>query len=460
MKILKIIILFFCAFLIVYTCSKIQRPFTPVPFPKNLSIKEFRFPERSSTIYNWLKDQDTTMIVKHAWGLWAGLIEPTKEYYNGQNLLVFETWMGVQELAAMSAQGIIADNNAVKYGRTRLSTPKQFARGKFIDDKTKQIDTNFLLLQTVSYDPTAAYFATKNRLFNESKLKKYIVKDGIGEIPQFPNNSIVIKPTYYAGKPDKYGLIRLPIWETPNPPKAYDYTKWQKWVYVDIHNHQRPNKHLIPVTSFKPTEKEIKDATCNLDDFINFKVDQAGADYLNNHQDAGTKPEDQFVEGDYVILVAMHITTKEIENWTWQTYFWCADPSNPPSPSSKFEASLRPKELKGAAKHYALSAGYAMVWPNQPVTGGSNLHCEPIISFNPYLEGGFGPQTFNGVNKFKPEFKYGMQTNCMSCHALATKSDKGYITDQYIDMADTSLFKNDVKLDFLWSIQGNMNKDK
>ena len=31
---------------------------------------------------------------------------------------------------------------------------------------------------------------------------------------------------------------------------------------------------------------------------------------------------------------------------------------------------------------------------------------------------------------------------------------------QYIDMKDTSLFKNDIKLDFTWSIQGNINQDK
>ncbi len=54
-----------------------------------------------------------------------------------------------------------------------------------------------------------------------------------------------------------------------------------------------------------------------------------------------------------------------------------------------------------------------------------------------------------------------MQTNCMSCHSLSTLSGKnGYTTAQYIDMRDTSLFKNDVRLDFTWSIQGNINKDK
>lgn len=464
MKIIKILILCLILFLVLYTCKKThktEKTFTPVPFPKHLSIEGFNFPERSSEIYKWLDNQDTTMIVKHAWGLWAGLTEPTKEYYNGQNLLVFETWMGVEELVNMSTQGIIAQEGKTKYKRTPLSVPKQFLHGQLLNNEIKSIDTNFLVLETVSYNPTAAYFLTKNQLFNKSKLMSYVILDGIGEIKQFPKKAIATKPTYYAGVPNKNGLIRLPIWENPKIPKAYKYTEWQKWVYVDINNRQKKDKKLIPVTSSKPTQSQIKAATCNINDFINYKIDQIGADYLNSKQDITTEPDRKFVEGDYVILVAMHVSTKEIDNWTWQTFFWCPDPSNPPSPSSKFESSLKPKELKGAASHYALSVAYAMVWPNQPITGGTDKNGRPIISFNPYLEGGFGPRVFSNKNNFRPNFIYGMQTNCMSCHALATMRGKNsYITDQYVDMMDTSLFKNDVKLDFLWSIQGNMDTTK
>lgn len=461
MKIAKILILCFGLFAVFYSCTKTEETITPVSFPKNLSIKGFNFPEDSSTIYSWLKDQDTVKIVSHAWGIWAGLTEPTNQNYNGQNLLVFETWMGVQELAAMSAQGRVAEDGEARYERTSLSVPKQFLHGRLLSNGPKPIDTNFVVLETVSYDPSGAYFVTMNQLFNKSKLQSYTVKDGIGKIPEFPNTAITTKPTYYAGVPNKDGLIRVPVWEEPNPAKAYKYTSWQKFVYADVNNKQKPNRHLVPVTSPKPTQSEIEAATCNVSDFINYKIDRVGADYLNNHQDVGTSPSRQFVEGDYVLLVAMHVTTKEFKNWTWQTYFWCPDPSNPPSPSSKFEASLQPKELKGASSHYAVSAAYAMVWPNQPETGGTDKNCRPIIAYNPYLEGGFGPKVFSLPNTFRPDFVYGMQTNCMSCHALSTFSGKnGYSTNQYIDMRDTGLFKNDVKLDFTWSIQGNINQDK
>ena len=461
MKITKTLLFILGFFAILYSCSDTSKTtIKPVDFPQNLKITGFNFPEDSTKIYGWLEKQDTTSIVNHAWGVWAGLTEPTNQKYNGQTLLVFETWMGVQELAAMSANGQVT-SEVEKTDRTMLSVPKQFIHGQLMSAGNKPIDTNFVVLETVSYDPSAAHFVTSNKLFNQSSLNKYSVKDGIGSVPEFPNTSITTKPTYYAGVPDKNGLIRVPVWVSPNPAKAYKYTEWQQFVYADINNNQENNKKLIPVTTSNPSKEEIEAATCNVSDFISYKIDRIGADYLNSHQDVGTTPSRQFIEGDYVLLVAMHVTTKEFRNWTWQTYFWCPDPSNPPSPSSKFEAGLRPKELKGASSHYAVSAAYAMVWPNQPVSGGSDKGARPIIAFNPYLEGGFGPKVFSLPNKFRPDFVYGMQTNCMSCHALSTMSGKnGYTTNQYIDMMDTSLYKNDVKLDFTWSIQGNINSDK
>jgi len=458
MKLTKTLLVILGLFTLIYSCSDTSNTIKPAEFPTHLGIKDFNFPEDSNKIYTWLENQDTTSIVSHAWGIWAGLTEPTKQKYNGQSLLVFETWMGVQELAAMSAQGQVS-SDVEKTNRTQLSIPKQFVHGRLFAGQ--KVDTNFTVLETVSYDPSAAHFATSNRLFNQSVLNGYTVKNGIGAVPEFPNTSITTKPTYYAGVPSKNGLIRVPVWVSPNPAKAFKYTEWQQWVYADVNNNQEPNKKLVPVTTSNPTQEQIKAATCNVNDFINYKIDRVGADYLNSHQDVGTTPSRQFIEGDYVLLVAMHVTTKEFKNWTWQTYSWCPDPSNPPSPSSKFEAGLRPKELKGAASHYAVSTAYAMVWPNQPVTGGSDDNARPILAFNPYLEGGFGPKVFSLPNKFRPDFVYGMQTNCMSCHALSTMTGKnGYSTNQYIDMMDTSLFKNDVKLDFTWSIQGNINSDK
>jgi hypothetical protein len=225
-----------------------------------------------------------------------------------------------------------------------------------------------------------------------------------------------------------------------------------------------PNKKVTPVDS---STTDIGPATVNLNDFIHFKLDTAMAAYMNaSDSTEGVKNAEP---GNIAILVAMHVTTKEISNWTWQTYYWAPNPDTPWSPSSFLAASLRPAQITGAAAHYAAVSAYTMVLPNQPITGGTNTGATPMIGYNPYLEAGFSglgpvgdPNTdFNIPSLLIPSRPpVGIQTNCMTCHSLATEDGMiGYSTDQYISM-DSSFFIDRVQLDFAWSIQGNKIRKK
>lgn len=427
---------------------------TPAEFP-NIGMEGFQFPESQTTIYGWLSDPGTTEVTLHAWGIWAGLTQQTGQTYGDQPLRVYQTWMGVGDLAGAAAQMDRSAGCAESHaGVMRLRLPRQFAHGGL----TAAPDAGYHIMETVAYSPDAACFATSNLLFNQSALDRFLVAGDIGKIPEFPVRSITTKPTYYVVHA-QHGLVRLPSWTTtPEPAKAWKYDAWTTFVYVDLDNKQQPGKTLVPVTSATPTPEQIQAATCNASDFINFRLDKRAADYLNDAQDRGHSQN--FEAGDYALLVAMHVTSKEIKNWTWQTFYWAADPANPGMPSSPQDAALMPNAVWGAARHYAVSAAYSMVWPNQPVTGGTDRGATPIIAYNPYLEAGFGPTVFQQPNLFQPDFRYGVQTNCMACHALATSSGRlGYTTDQYIDMNST-MFNNDVQLDFAWSVQGNLNADK
>ena len=419
----------------------------PVDF-EAVQSQSFNFPESESRIYDWVAKNDSASVTKHAWGIWAGLTQKTNQSYNGYNLRVYETWHGVGQLADAAALG---DRN---YGcnlnshpKTRLRVPKQLAHAGVLEST---ITNDYAILETVVYSPDAACFATSNLLFNKSVLDKMLVEGDIGKIPDFPVRSITTKPTYYVAKASS-GLVRVPAWTTtPEPARTFGHHEWHNYVYVDLENKQDPNKKLVPVTSENPSQEEIAAATCNMSDFISFKIDKDTAEYLNTLQDRGNDTAHQFHEGSVALLVAMHVTSKEIKNWTWQTYFWVPDPKNPGHPSASNYADLMPDAVQEEARHYAVSPCYAM-------TIGDN---EPMICYNPYLEAGFGPQVFKMANKMNPDFQYGVQTNCMSCHALATKSGNlGYTTDQKISMFDP-MFNNDVQLDFAWSIQGNINNER
>lgn len=437
-----------------------QDSITPVPLPS--VVPGFHFPEDSNTVYSWLKPYDSVKVYQHAWGIWAGLTAPTSQVYQGDSLLVYQTWLGIGDIQTIIENGS-GSSSAVKLSRTPLAVPNQHLDAKRIRSQMlgSGVDTNAgnnrLFWVAVSYDPASANYAISNSIFKDSVLEKYKVPGGIGNIPNFPQDAINIKPTYFVGHVTD-SLIRVNAWPgPPDTPQTWAPQSWNSYVYVDVHNGQPAGKQLVPVTSSNPTAVQIAAATCNLTDFIYFKVDAAMARYLDKQE----KPVqgDTARVGDLALLVAMHVTTKEINNWTWQSYYWDPNPDKPFSPSSPLAARLRPKELVGGAAHYSLTTCYVEVLPNQPLNGGTNSNVSPMIGYNPYLEAEFDPATFNFPNRMNKKFIYGVQTNCMSCHALATREPNPglYCTDQYIPLNDP-IFRDRIKLDFAWSIQSAIIK--
>jgi hypothetical protein len=436
--------------------DKFSTKVTPQQLPS--VVPGFNFPEESSKIYKWLANKDTVSITKHAWGIWAGLTANSNQIFMADTLRIYETWLGISDIATLCANyDSLGGCNPTKSTREKLSFPHQLTH-TFGVVKTPKILNNPGFYVSVSYNPSAACWATTKLLLNQSTITKNWDSSHIGKIKPFPNSSITIKPTYYIGRiRDKY--IRIPAWQGPptNWGQVYNEPQWNSYIYVDVNNKQTPGKIAVPVDSTQTTPPAT--AIVNLNEFINYPIDSLAAAYINTQQQGQAGP---VAKGDLAILVCMHVTTKEISNWTWQTFFWTTNPAQPNFPSSAWQAKLQPAQLKGAAAHYAVSTAYAMVWPNQPITGGTNKNVTPIIGYNPYLEPGLSAP-FGNVNKLNKSFQYGMQTNCMTCHAFATSNKSNnslsYSADQYVDMNDP-IFKNWVQLDFAWSINQNLNANK
>lgn len=447
----------------------------PVELP--VIVPGFNFPEDSNTIYSWLNNPsfplhyDSVNVYKHAWGIWAGLTAKTDQVYAGDTLLAYQTWLGVTEVQTEIIKGSKACDGLTKTMRAAFARPHQFGhhllpleRAQFLQMQEDSVTKNAQLMVTVSYDPNASCYAIKNQILKQSVLNTYAKAGGIGAIPPFPSKAITTKPTYYIVEQSD-GMVRLPVW--PGPPsklEAFGPDRWNNYVYVDMKNQQQPNKPCVPVSRNTTSPDSIANATVNLNDFIHFSLDEQMANHINRSDSTeGVSGKHRAKAGEVAILICMHVATKEISNWTWQTYNWAPNPNDPQAPSSGAIASLRPSQLQGAASHYAMSAAYAMVLPNQPVTGGTNTGVQPLFAYNPYLEAGFhgtAPERgadFQLPSVLLPGPQFGVQTNCMSCHAMATQSNApGYTTDMYISMNDPKLFNNQVQLDFAWSIQGNM----
>lgn len=450
---------------------------TPVALPTNI-VPGFHFPEDSTVIYKWVNDPafkpgnyDSASIYKHAWGIWAGLTAASGQVFQGDTMPVYQTWLGLNEV-----QQLIIDNNTdgdclgksvSRKGRVQLSRPKQFEHAARFSKTSlaafnkrggkapaSESFDNFWV--TVSYSPDAACFSTQNQIFKQSVINKYYNAGGPGAIPAFPNKSLTIKPSYiiYA---NTTSLLKMPVWITaPQPPNADFFGLANNYVYVDPTNKQAAGKVAIPVDSTETDSTKIAAATINLNNFIYFKVDQQMANFMNQQdsvQGMDAAGYGKATSGQLALLVAMHVTTKEISNWTWQSYYWTPNPAHPGSPSSDLAASLRPSQITGAAANYACVAAYVMLTPNNAP---NNTATGSMFGYNPYLEGGFGSQVFQYPNTYNPSYQYGTQSNCMSCHALAvadtTTGSNAYSTDQTINLV-APYFNNQVSLDFAWSIQ-------
>jgi hypothetical protein len=120
--------------------------------------------------------------------------------------------------------------------------------------------------------------------------------------------------------------------------------------------------------------------------------------------------------GDHVALVAAHVTTKEIPDWTWQTYWWHDAPD-----VGRFAAD-RPAELHGVAASYLMDATYTTDAP----------------CFNPWLEA---------------RFPDGVASNCVTCHQRAVVGAEDYLPVTHGRLrTDDPYFRGHLATDFLWSV--------
>lgn len=440
---------------------------TPADFPK-LDIPGFNFPEDSTTLNGWITSNDTKKIHEHAWGIWTGLTSPSNQNAGDQPLLVYETWLSPSEMID-SIKGLPVRRS----NRINLRFPNQFEHARAKGDTV-----NSVIFETVAYSPAAATHAISNKLFMATTLHGY-AQAGLKGIPDFPNSAITIKPVYKilpASSMKDQSLFAISTWHgTIAKLDSFSEPEWKTIVYIDLKNQGKGDGKQMKYTDPHKLPEATPDVTYNLNDFIHFRLNKEDVHYFQ--QELTENAGNQFTAGvgDIAVLVGMHVTTKENKRWTWQTFWWAPDANTPPAPSSKAIADARPAQLKGAPRHYAMAVAYYMVDPKEPYAAES-VAGHPNYAFNPYLEAGFGPATFNPDQKLSfiktpkgdtiPTY-VGVRTNCMSCHSMATvnptllNNPNGNSSTQYVGNSYVSLYapqyQGQLTLDFAWSIQGNVD---
>ncbi len=443
----------------------------------------YGFPGKRKTIQTWADKWNIKKITAKAWDLWGGMTANSGQTWQGSILPVWETWCGTTETFSQQCNILSAPSrdfvnaSQLTHNQTQpqhISDLRLAAFNKFNPAMANYLALSHSEPNSSSYNYTkSGSLATLNAAWPKATP---IAERKVQDTPYISPNrtgstaAIETKPVLFLVKQNQ--LTPVPLWQgpdypahttdkkckgvvnagSPNADKCHPQpSTWKKCVLVDP-KITKAAKSLKPATK-RQISSAAKDASlsCNtyfyapIGNIYAFAMDSSQAVAYNKVQGGNGLSAKA---GDYAVLTAMHINTKEIINWTWQTFWWQPGKRDTPYsyPGSKKGMT---NKVKGVWRNYAACTAYNQT---QGIKS-TKIH----VCFNPFLE-------------TSPGIPDGLQSNCMSCHGTATVGSTissnppkvnslsypaSYKTP--IDFNNGEIFKDYTRTDFSWAIPVNAN---
>lgn len=421
------------------------------------------YPATPETLQQWIDGQDLRQIRAHGWDVWQSITQPAGD----TAYPVWETWYSGHEVFDLGP----ARAQRGRAGFRDFERPTQFhhhaAAGARVGAMADRPET---VLAFNRYSPSLARTIWRKGLYEARTLNRInqdfdrqgtpigarLVSISEGAVDA---QAICLKPVFQFI--DGHRPTAVPYWAGISPQTSTNLANpephtWRQAVVVD------PTGKLEPGSRRKVTfnaEQDYEASVVSLDRFYHIRITPAEAE--NFSQFAAGSGDDVGADnltdtnsvlsmikaGNIALLTAMHVTTKENTNWTWQSFYWS------PGNNRTEDHAGKPETLPLPWSSYDMVTAYFMVTPEGDPQG------EPWIAFNPYLEtnlegtakmpGGVGV-TWTGVD-----------SNCMSCHRMAAwrtnllgpdPTTPPYVPSGFISPDDPYFFGGFTKLDFLWSL--------
>jgi hypothetical protein len=388
----------------------------PPPKPEDIP-PGFDFPASESALLEMRDHVDVPAMRRHAWLLFAGMTQQSRA--GGP---IWETWYPLEDVYHIARPA------------NSFEPSQQFLLAKELDPKL----AGAAVLSRIRFNAVAADHIETNGLNNKDVLTK-MSKDQRGKnpdmtVPPFPLDAIAIKTAWaLVHQPDSSlgaaDFSAVPVWDPPSLPlkSNYDSGSWPRCVAVDPRNGPEGQSASVPCHGAGP--KVGPWTTVDLKRFYYVVLDALMAQQIQQmiaERDVDTSDRSRpAVAGDFLVLVGLHVTTKEIPDWVWATFWWHDRPNDGPF------AAGRPPQVRSYWRNYLMDTTLSM---ETPVESDGN----PKICFNPWLEAN------------QPQ---GVVANCMTCHQRATYPPKD-AAQPVRGRPDAVRAEHGAALgtDFLWSI--------
>lgn len=434
---------------------------TPTPLPQTFNV-----PTPGYVIEQWAASGNTPMMRAHGWDIWTAMSQPSGQMYTAVtggaavNLPVWDTWQTDNEIFNTKT------TVTAKSGKRTLHA-FHLAHQQIHHLSPNAEPDNAVAISFNKFDPTAAAFILTKQTAPHGGTTAYAINSQAGladlnatwpdttpvgtrAIKDFPLTAIETKPVFFgvlAGT-----LTAVPLWqgaEQATNHKNPTPDTWFSCVLVDSTNADTSIRAAtaaeiaaatIP-SNFNCDKSKLQYAPMSL--FYPVQLDAADAKGFNDLQGTTTETGLTLSSGDYAVLTAMHVNTKEMNRWTWQTFYWQGN--------GQFDVGW-PGSLGDVPGGLAAPwSSYAMCTAYDQVIAGQRVTC-----FNPFLE-------------TSPGIPDGINSNCVSCHGMAsvggtaTSPTTGIYPPIYtdnnvfkipVDFSDPLLFGGRTKTDFSWAVAG------
>ena len=244
----------------------------------------------------------------------------------------------------------------------------------------------------VAFNQEMYDFIRDNKYYQRSTLNQLIDPAlALKPIADPPLKGVSLKFSWWPVSPT--GFTPVPVWDfnprfpgdAKNPPDT-----WPRVVIVDpiggqtplssvtLNGYSHANPPVVSLKQFYSVQISTEEAAlANAD----FRINIAAKEVLGRPLQAG----------DYLVMTAMHIATREFDPWVFTTFWWSDMPDAGPL------ASGRPDTITGVWRNYVMDISYNI---NNPKTDQG----QPPVAYNPWLE----------------LFQLGgTRSQCMACHARA-----------------------------------------